>query len=137
MQTPRQLFQKPHPSRQPRLLPKATHRLFAPDLHVEDAASTLVQSVVPAVSDFGEPVFRISAPPSHAAPDRVHVGGVGTLQLPQQPRLEISCADCTGVLRLQERGSAKLIATVEGGHTARISAACFIDPSRLLTTSVE
>lgn len=135
--TPRQLFQKPHPSRQPRLLPKATHRLFAPDLHIEDAASTLVQSVVPAVSDFGQAVDRISAPPSHAAPDRVHVGGSGTHQLPQQPRLEICYADCTGVLRLQERGSAKLIAAVEGGHTARISAACFIDPSRLVTTSVD
>lgn len=108
-----------------------------PDLHVEDAASTLVQSVVPAVIDFGQPVDRIFAPPSHAAPDRVHVGGFGTLQLPQQPRLEICYADCTGTLRLQERGSAKLIATVEGGHTARVSAACFIDPSRLLTASVE
>ncbi|KAG0657654.1 hypothetical protein C6P46_006308 [Rhodotorula mucilaginosa] len=135
--TPRQLFQKPHPNRQTRLLPKATHRLFAPDLHIEDAASTLVQSVVPAVSDFGQPVDRISAPPSHAAPDRVHVGGFGTLQLPQQARLDVCYADCTGVLRLQERGSGKLIATVEGGHTARISAARFIDPSRLLTASID
>ena len=96
-----------------------------------------MQSVVPAVSDFGQPVDRISAPPSHAAPDRVHVVGFGTLQLPQQARLDVCYADCTGVLRLQERGSGKLIATVEGGHTARISAARFIDPSRLLTASIE
>lgn len=137
MQVPRQLFQQPHPSRQPRLLPKATHRLFAPDLHIENAANALLQSVVPVVSAATGPVQHVAAPPHHAAPDRVRVRSFGSLQLLQHPQLEFSYADCTGLLRLQECGSGKPITTFEGGHTAAITATCFMDADRLVTASAE
>ncbi|GAA5976518.1 hypothetical protein JCM10908_005528 [Rhodotorula pacifica] len=133
--TPRQLFHKPHPNRRPRLLPKATHRLFAPDLLVEDAPEALTQTATPVFADSPQPIHSIIVPPVHVAPDRVHVSRFGAVQLLDQPRLEICYSDSNGALRLQERGSSTPLACVEGGHTAAISAACFIDPARLVTAS--
>ncbi|BGP38319.1 Beige protein-like 1 [Rhodotorula kratochvilovae] len=137
-QTPRQLFAKPHPARRARLKPKATHALFAPDLPIELAVSTLVQCISPIVSlDSGVAISSITGPPSSSMPDKIRFEHPHILSVPHAAGLTLQYGFSDGTLRFFEKGVTVPVALQEGGHSGKISAACFADRATLVTGSVD
>ncbi|GAA5921426.1 hypothetical protein JCM3775_003043 [Rhodotorula graminis] len=135
-QTPRQLFVKPHPVRRPRLKPRATHPLFAPDLAVEQAAPTLVQCILPVLSlASASPIAFIHPPPSSSAPEKVRVEQAHVLAVPHVAGLTLQHGFLDGSLRVFEKGVNVPITLQEGGHTGSIVVASFADNSTLVTGS--
>lgn len=137
-QTPRQLFAKPHPARRPRLRPRSTHPLFAPDLAVEQSAPTLIQCISPIISLAStSPIASIHPPSSSSAPEKVRVEQQHVLAVPHVAGLTLQHGFLDGSLRIFDKGVSVPITLQEGGHTSKITAASFADDSMLVTGSDE
>ncbi|GAA5834941.1 hypothetical protein JCM9279_007151 [Rhodotorula babjevae] len=135
-QTPRQLFAKPHPARRPRLKPRSTHHLFAPDLAVEQAAPLLVQCILPILSLASpSPIAFIHPPPSSSAPEKVRVDRPQVLAVPHVAGLILQYGFLDGSLRVSEKGVTVPVTLREGAHASRITIASFADASTLVTGS--
>ncbi|GAA5901206.1 hypothetical protein JCM8208_002303 [Rhodotorula glutinis] len=135
-QTPRQLFVKPHPSRRPRLKPRSTHPLFAPDLAVEQAAPTLIQCILPILSvASASPITFIHPPSPTSAPEKVRVEHPHVLAVPHVAGLVVQYGFLDGSLRVFEKGVSVPITLQEGGHPGNIAVASFADSSTLVTGS--
>ncbi|GAA5931772.1 hypothetical protein JCM10213_005852 [Rhodosporidiobolus nylandii] len=139
--TPRQLFTKPHPSRRPRLVPKATRSIFAPDLPVEQASPILIQTILPILSlDSAQPISSITPAPSSSMPDRVRVEVPQMLSIPGEHGLTLRWGGGDGSVRVYEKGAGSgsvPLALCEGMHAGKISRAVFADGATLVTASVD
>lgn len=136
--TPRQLFTHPHPLRRARLVPKATHTLFAPDLPVERVAQTLVQCISPiATLERGTFIASIAGPPSPSMPDKLRIESSQTLSAPGDPTVSVHFGFGDNGLRVYERNASLPLSLEEGGHLGRVTAACFADSTTLVTAADE
>jgi hypothetical protein len=135
--TPRQLFTRPHPSRQPRLRPAATNPLFSPDLPLETAAAVLVQTILP-IAATSYPIVSISPPPSTSVPEKIRVEQPQALNIPGEAGHSLQFGFADGSIRVLEKGGGSVpVALVEGAHSGRVTKAIFADKSTLLTASDE
>ncbi|GJN87145.1 hypothetical protein Rhopal_000090-T1 [Rhodotorula paludigena] len=136
--TPRQLFTHPHPLRRARLVPKATHTLFAPDLPVERVVQTLVQCISPiATLERGTFIASIAGPPSPSMPDKLRIESPQTLSAPGDPTVSVHFGFGDNGLRVYERNASLPLSLEEGGHLGRVTAACFADSTTLVTAADE
>ena len=130
--TPKQLFAKPHPARVTPLVAKGTRPIFLHDLHIEQQAGVLVESIVP-VLEFSQQISAIEA----SSADKTKPTPVHTISVPSHPDLLLSWGYTDQSLRLHTRGQALPSLLFEQLHSEHISAACFADAQLLITGSIE
>ncbi|SGY50147.1 BQ5605_C001g00859 [Microbotryum silenes-dioicae] len=131
--TPKQLFSKPHPTRIPPLVAKATRPIFSHDNSIEQQYTTLIQSIVP-VCDIGQ---HISAIHPSTTPEKTTATGSHTLAFPGDASHSVSWGYADQAVRVHAKGNNNPTSLFEGMHSEFVSAACFADVRTFVTASTD
>ncbi|SCV71197.1 BQ2448_2785 [Microbotryum intermedium] len=131
--TPKQLFSKPHPTRIPPLVAKATRPIFSHDIPIELQYTTLIQSIVP-VCDIGQHISTIHP---LTTPEKTTATGSHTLAFPGDASHSVSWGYADQAVRVHAKGNNNPTSLFEGMHSEFVSAACFADVRTFVTASTD